>query len=61
MEGVGHLVQLETPIKCVELGGRWPDDEMKGWWKEWDKNKRWRQMSKEEKDKSVESRMAGLK
>jgi pimeloyl-ACP methyl ester carboxylesterase len=61
MEGVGHLVQMEAPIKCAEIVVGWIDDEMKVWWKEWDKNKRWRQMSWEEKDKAVESWIAGLK
>jgi hypothetical protein len=59
MQGVGHLVPMEAPRNCTEL--IWIEEEIKGWWKEWDRNRRWRQMRKEEKDIAVESWMTGLK
>jgi pimeloyl-ACP methyl ester carboxylesterase len=61
IEEVGHLVPMETPIKCAELVGVWIDEEMKLWRKEWDRNRKWRQMSEKEKGKAVGIWMAGLK
>jgi hypothetical protein len=61
MDRVGHLVPVEAPIKCAELVGVWIDEEIRTWWKEWDKDRRWRQMSEKDKGKAVESWMTGLK
>jgi pimeloyl-ACP methyl ester carboxylesterase len=61
MEGVGHLVLLERPGECAAVVGKWIDGEMVRWWKEWEKQRKWRVLGKEEKENLVENWMAGLK
>ncbi|KAN0105880.1 prolyl aminopeptidase-like protein [Hyaloscypha variabilis] len=57
----GHLVPLEAPTKCADSAGVWIEEEMKVWWKEWAKDRRWRQTSEKDKGESIEKWMAGLK
>jgi len=61
IEGVGHLVPMEAPVKCAEHVGVWIEEEMRAWRKEWDKHKRWRQMSEKDKGDAVERWLTGLK
>ncbi|KAE9362647.1 hypothetical protein N431DRAFT_490406 [Stipitochalara longipes BDJ] len=61
MECIGHLAPMEAPKKCAEHVGAWIEAEMKLWWKDWDKNRRWRHMSEQDKDEVVGRWMAELK
>jgi hypothetical protein len=61
IEEGGHLVPLEAPLKCADTTGVWIEEEMKVWWKEWAKDRTWRQMSEKDKGESIEQWIAGLK
>jgi len=61
MKGVGHLMPMEAPGRCAEAVGSWISEEIKVWWKECAKNKKWREMQPEMKEKVVENWMASLK
>ncbi|KAE9378214.1 hypothetical protein N431DRAFT_554474, partial [Stipitochalara longipes BDJ] len=61
MKGAGHLAPLEKPKECAGIVGRWIVGEMVRWWVEWDRQRRWRLMGREEKEKVIENWMTGLK
>ena len=61
IEGQGHLVPMEALAECAEHVGVWIEEEIKVWWKEWEKNRRWRKMSVKDKGEAVDSWMTGLK
>jgi pimeloyl-ACP methyl ester carboxylesterase len=61
MRGVGHLMPLERPRKCAAVVGGWVEKEMGKWWEEWERQRKWREMGKQEKETVVETWTAGLK
>jgi hypothetical protein len=54
LKDLGHLATLEAPRRCVEAVGLCIDDDIKDWCHQWEKNRKWRQMGKEDEEQAIE-------
>lgn len=62
LEGVGHLLPFEKPAECAERAARWINEELIEWKQaHWERSKRWRRTSQQEKEKITEEWIEGLR